>query len=172
MASKLRVFALLAALLAAPAFAADTPASEQSIRELLTVMEAQKLVEDMSRQIDGMMKQMMDQAMQGRVPSPREQQVIDRTRERSTALLRQMLTWQRLEPIYLRIYRDSLTQEEVDGMLAFYRTPAGRALVRKMPLVVQNTMREMQAMIVPMMGELKTVQEDAIRELNAGRQRP
>jgi hypothetical protein len=36
---------------------------------------------------------------------------------------------------------------------------------------VQNSLREMQGMMGPMMGKLKTVQDDAMRELAATRGR-
>ncbi len=163
------VFLFFLVIGSTPALAADTPASEQSIRQLLTVTETRKLLDNVLGQIDSMMKGAFQQALQGRMPSPREQEIIDRMLARSAALTREEMSWEKLEPVYLRIYRDSLTQDEVDGMIAFYQTPAGRALIRKMPLIVQNSLREMQAMMVPMMDRLKTVQDDALRELAAAR---
>ena len=113
----------------------------------------------------------MNQALQGRVPSPREQELMERTLARTTALFREEMSWQKLEPIYLRIYRDSLTQDEVDGMIGFYQTPAGRALIRKMPLILQNTMREMEGMMYPLMAKMKQIMDDTQRELSAGREK-
>ena len=39
----------------------------------------------------------------------------------------------------------------IQGMLAFYRTPAGQAVIEKMPLVMQNTMQAVQERMGAMM---------------------
>ncbi len=39
-------------------------------------------------------------------------------------------------PVYDRIF----TEEEIDGMLAFYRTPVGRSVVKKLPQVTTESM--------------------------------
>src|SRR5262249_20880535 len=153
----------------APALAADAPPSEQSIRRLLALTETEKLLDSMMGHIETMMRTTTDAALRGRPPSPREQEVLDRMFARTTALFRQEMSWSKLEPMYLRVFRETLTQEEVDGMIAFYQTPAGRAVIRKMPLIMQASMREMQAMMVPMMDKLKVVQQDALRELQEAR---
>jgi hypothetical protein len=45
-------------------------------------------------------------------------------------------------------------------MIAFYESPAGRAVVRKLPLVMQNTMAEMQKLMRPVMEKLMKAAED------------
>ena len=65
--------------------------------------------------------------------------------------------------MYLRIYRKSLSQSDVDGMIAFYKTPAGQA----MPLILQNTMAEVSQMMGPMMQRAERMQQDLIAELQA-----
>ena len=76
-----------------------------------------------------------------------------------------MLDWGKLEPMYVRIYQKSLTQQDVDGMVAFYQTPSGQALINKMPLVMENTMTEMQQMMQPMMQRIRRMQETVIAEM-------
>ena len=72
-----------------------------------------------------------------------------------------------MEPMYLRIYRKSLSQSDVDGMIAFYKTPAGQAVINKMPLILQNTMAEVSQMMGPMMQRAERMQQDLIAELQA-----
>ncbi len=69
--------------------------------------------------------------------------------------------------MYTRIYMESFTQDEVDGMLAFYATPAGQALIKKMPVAMQKTMEAMQQMMGPMMQKLQAIQSESIAELQA-----
>ena len=50
-------------------------------------------------------------------------------------------------------------------MLAFYKTPTGRALIKKMPVVMQKSMTEMQKRMVPLMEKLHKIQQEALGEL-------
>lgn len=47
--------------------------------------------------------------------------------------------------IVVPIYDRHFTAEEIDAMLEFYRTPVGRSLIAKMPVVVQESMAAGQA---------------------------
>ena len=161
-------FALLVlAALSSPAFAAPPPPNEDSIRRLLEVTEARKLLDAMMAQIDTLMRRNMEQALRGRQLTPEQEAIIARMRGRMADAFREEMTWEKLEPLYVRVYRDSFTQDEVDGMLAFYRTDAGRALIVKMPAVVQTTMGEMQQRMQPLIVKMRTIEEEALAELRA-----
>ena len=70
-----------------------------------------------------------------------------------------------MEPIYLRIYQKSLTQQEVDGMITFYKTPAGKAVMDKMPVILQNSIEKMKQMMGPMMQRLQRMQQEVMAEM-------
>ena len=74
-----------------------------------------------------------------------------------------------MRPVYIQIYQESFTQEEIDGMIAFYQSPAGAAFVRKMPVVMEKSMRIMQVRIAPMMERMKAVMAQSIAEARAAR---
>ena len=147
--------------------AADTTPSESSILELLTVMDARKAVEAMKGQVNGLMQSTMREALKGQEITPAERQVIQKSMAEMQASMSEVLSWGKLEPIYLRIYQRSLTQEEVNGMIAFYKTPVGAAMINKMPVILQNTMQEVQAMMGPMMQRMQQAQERLLAELKA-----
>jgi uncharacterized protein len=146
----------------AAASAADSKPSDESLRRLLAATEAHKLLDAVTAQMEGTMKGFMRQAFEGKDLSAEQQRSVDGIQTKMAAAVREQMTWETLEPMYLRIYRDSFTQEEVDGMIAFYESPAGRAVVRKLPLVMQNTMAEMQKLMRPVMEKLtKAAQKEA-----------
>jgi hypothetical protein len=45
-----------------------------------------------------------------------------------SAVVTDMLNWDVLLPIYLRTYRDSFTQDEIDGATKFYKSGAGKRM--------------------------------------------
>jgi len=132
-----RILVILA-LCCPVACATDTPVSEASIKQLLEVAQARKLVDNMMGQMDTTMKNVMQQVTQGAPVSPQTQKLYDKAQAEVVAMMKDILAWDKLEPVYLRVYQKSLSQQEVDGMIAFYKTPAGQALITKMPLIMQK----------------------------------
>ena len=164
-----RLLVVLCALasISCPAFAASPPPSEDSIRRLLEVTEARKLLDGMMAQVDALMRRNMEQALRGRQLTPEQEAIIARMRGRMADAFRDEMAWDKLEPLYLRVYQNTFTQGEVDGMLAFYRTDAGRAVIVKMPAVIQTTMGEMQLRMQPLIQKMRAIEEEALAELRA-----
>ncbi|HEY6096117.1 MAG TPA: DUF2059 domain-containing protein [Gallionellaceae bacterium] len=160
---------LMAVLLALstlfPAFAAEQPASEASIRELMVVTESKKLIEGTVGQVDAMMQASMQQALAGRPVSPDQQKILDQMRVKMLALLKEQLSWSSMEPMMIDIYQKTFTEQEVKGMLDFYRTDAGKAVIAKMPLVMQHTMQAMQARMSQMMPKMQQLQQQTLAQL-------
>src|SRR5206468_3749783 len=100
-------------------FAQASMPSDASIDELLQVMNARAALDAAASQIDGLMKNSMQQALADRTPTAEQQQLMDEMRARIAKLYAQELGWEKMRPMYQRIYKASFTQEEVDGMLQF-----------------------------------------------------
>jgi uncharacterized protein len=147
------------------ALANDAPASDDSIREMLDITNAHKLIDTIKLQINSMVAAAQQQTLQGKPLTPEKEAIIGRMQTRMQAALDEMLNWESLEAMYVRIYRASFTQDELDGMMAFYRTAAGQALINKMPLVTQNLMSEVQGQMKPMQEKIQQIQREATQQL-------
>jgi hypothetical protein len=145
--------------------AAGNPASEASIKELLEITHARKLLDTMMSQMDDVMKNAMQQATQGQPPPPEAQKTFDKCRSEVITAMQQQFTWDKLEPMYMRIYQKSFNQSEVNGMIEFYKTPVGQAVINKMPVVMQNSMNEVMQMMGPMMQRIERMQKDVVAQL-------
>ncbi len=158
---------ILIAFLFCSTTAMAAPSSEGSIKQLLAITHAQKLVDGMRGQFDSLMNNIIQQALKGKTPTAKQQQAIENMKNRMVALIQGELAWGKLEPLYLRLYQESFTEEEVAGMLSFYETPAGQAVIYKMPVLMQKTMVDMQKMIVEITPQMQTIQENFVAEISA-----
>lgn len=163
----MRTLALTFWLLCAPVTALAAQASDGSIKQLLAVTKAEKLIESMRAQFDAIMDNAVQQALKGQTASARQQQVISRMKSKMVEVLQQELRWEKLEPMSVRLYKESFTEDEVRGMLAFYKTPAGQAVINKMPLLMQKTMFEMQKLTTDMIPKVKAIEKDFHAEMAA-----
>ena len=136
------------------------PPSSAQIERLLQVMEAQKIVDQM---IPAMMQQsrmMVDQNLAKSDTSEADKARANQVMASQEASLRAMLSWTNLKPVYLRVYSDTLSAEEVLAMTRFYESPEGRSVMQKMPQILQRTMVELQPLaqsaMEKMMADLET----------------
>jgi hypothetical protein len=147
--------------------APSNPPSEASIKQLLEVAQARKLVDSVMAQMDNLMQQTVAQATRGQKIPAKVQKDIDQQRAEMVTMMKELLDWTKLEPMYVRIYQKTFSQQEVDGMIAFYKTPAGQAVMSKMPAAMQNTIDEMQQLMGPVMQKMQKMQQDVVAGMKA-----
>ncbi len=157
----------LAVLLCCSTSALAAPATDASIKELLAVTQAQRLVDGIRSQFDSLLMNTVQQALKGAVPTANQQKAIDKMRNKVIAIMQEEFCWEKLEPLYLRLYKESFTEEEVAGILVFYKTPAGQAVINKLPALTQKTMLEVQQLVMRMNPQLQQIQQEFISDLSA-----
>jgi hypothetical protein len=163
------LMALLILIAASTARTAETPPTEDSIRELLEITDSKKMIEASRRNMEGAMEAPIKQLLANQGLSQKQEKILTDMINRSLAILHEELSPEILESIYIEIYRKTLTQYEVDGLIAFYKTDIGRSSVVKMPEIMKQiaeiTMQRMQT-ILP---KLQEMQQEMMRRLKEGK---
>jgi hypothetical protein len=77
------------------------------------------------------------------------------------------MSWERIKEDVMDVYASVFTQEELAGLITFYRTPFGQALVTKTPELMTQMMAIMQSRMHSLMPRIKHMAEDALEELLA-----
>lgn len=167
------IFACLLAISTA-AFAQDTAnpsepkPSEESVRHLLEVTQTKKILQAVSDQMDATFAAMVKQQVGDQQNlTPEQQQAIEARRKAAADMVKKLLSWDSMEALYLKVYQETFTQSEVDGMLEFYSTPAGQAVIAKLPLAAKNTASEMQQRIRQMLPKLQQMAKEAADEVKS-----
>jgi uncharacterized protein len=160
----------IALMAATPSFANEQPASEASIRELLVLSDAKNLVDGVYKQMDSMLEQSLAKSLGDKPLNDEQQKLAAEMRAKVVGLMQADMGWDKLEPMYIKLYTDTFSQSDIDGMLKFYKTPAGNALLKKMPLLMQNLMQMMTAQMQGLVPKLRSLVEDYThRILEAGK---
>jgi len=166
----MKFFRTLAAVLVGSAMVCSAaPPSEQSINELLDVSGSQKAVTAMLQQMEAGMKLGMQQALQGRTLTTEQQAAADKILSQMNTTMKEELSLDRLRPVYVQAYRELFSQEEVDGLVSFYKSAAGKALIEKVPQVMQRAGALTQERIEPTLKKMGKTQQDFLKELSPGR---
>ena len=158
---------LLAILLMAalPAFAKTQPASEESIRQLMTLTDSKSLLDNAYGQIDGLMQQAMTQAMGDKPVTPEQERLMAELRAKLVELFRTEMGWEQLEPSYIKMYRETFSQDELNGMLKFYKSKAGKAVLAKLPQMTQSLMQIVMTQMQAILPKVRVIQEEYTAKL-------
>jgi hypothetical protein len=163
----MRALTLSLLLCLVPTVSVAAPPSDESIEELLAVTRAEAMTKDVWPHIQAMVNKMIAEDGAKRNFSPEQHAQFEKVMARVVGAMQEELSWERLRALYFKLYRETFQQEDVDGMLAFYRSPAGEAMLAKMPLLMQNLMREMGDMSRGMQRRMRAEIDAAVAEIEA-----
>jgi uncharacterized protein len=141
------------ALLAVSSAVHAVPASPASVETLFVAMRTQAMLDQTFDAMLPMMRQNAMQATKGQL-NPEQQRALDESFPRILGVVRQEMSWEKLKPRYVQIYCESFDQEDVDGLIAFYASPAGQAYLNKMPAVMQKSMAMSASIMQSMMPKM------------------
>ena len=130
---------------------ADEASKSAKAEELLQLTQGDQMMKTM----EPMMKGMLAQAEKDMPADQRAK--VGELQEKVMALIAASLS--KARPALAKAYTDTYTEEEIDGILAFYKSPAGKALLQKMPEVMQRLMPVMIQMMGDLQPQMKTMME-------------
>ena len=155
-----RIALLLILVLCLPLTAhADEASRRAKAQEMLALLH-------MDRLLDQMMNNMLDQMstvtkqLGGRNVKPEDQTKVDEFQKKVFQLIQSQMGWKALEPEYVDIYAKDFTDEQLDAILVFYKSPAGVALIEKLPTLTTQSTELAQARVATLMPQLKQLIAD------------
>jgi|AntAceMinimDraft_17_1070374.scaffolds.fasta_scaffold04442_5 hypothetical protein len=159
----LALFTSFSSLLAAEA---DVP-SEDSIKELLELMETEKILEQTMEQMEQIMQVTVAQSMQGQSMSAEDQEDVSEMQSTMMEWLSEELNYDFLLEMYIPAYKETFNQLEVDQLIEFYESPVGKMFVKKQPQLMQSFMQRYQKQIGPMMQRFQGKLQENLEEITS-----
>jgi hypothetical protein len=103
------------------------------------------------------MKSKMGALLTPQKPAGIPQDAWDKVSKQSQQTMKSVfdaMTWEKMRPMYVSIYAETFTPEELQGLIAFYKTPVGQKWIEKQPQLQTEIMLKSQAMIKDLMPSL------------------
>jgi hypothetical protein len=149
----------IALLLTASGALAQDAARKAKIEEMFRITNMDRMVQ----QIMSQMKTVIDQQLSTMKLPPEAEAEAQESQDRMMKLIAERMSWEKMKPAYIQLYDEVFTDEELDGILAFYRYPAGRAMIEKTPLLMTKAV----ALSQKQMGDLQPEIQKMMKELDA-----
>ena len=160
LAVTLLALALTLPLHAAPAAPpADMPQRVAAAEKLLNLFNMDKTYDQAMQQAMNMAVNMIDSQ-----DLPAEEKVNARKAvEASMTVSMEKFSWKNMKGIFVEIYSDVLSLEELRGLIAFYESPIGQKFLKKQPQLSLATMEKMQLLMKEMMPALQKAVDEALQ---------
>ncbi|GGA63009.1 hypothetical protein GCM10011369_00360 [Neiella marina] len=145
---------------------ASEKASAESVERLMALTEVPKMMDAMHAQMtnifSGMSKQLNLTAEQ--------QPAFDEYMRKLAVLLKQEMNWDKLKAPMIEIYANRFTEDEIQGLITFYESEIGQSMVKKMPLIMQDSAAISQQLMMSFMPKLKQLAQELQKDLANSKQ--
>ncbi len=156
-------------LLSLPLAHADDASKRAKIQEMLTLTNSEQMMNQALDQMSAMMKNAAAQQAARQNLTPEQQQIQDNFNAKITRIIQQSLSMDSIRPVIIQVYDETYTEDEIDGILAFYRSPAGKAFLAKTPQLMTKTMSLMQQQMAAVQPQIEQAVKDLSAEMSKGK---
>lgn len=151
------LIALAVAAMGSSAVYADEASKTAKIEEMFKLLRVDQLQTQMREQMKGAIANMFAQP-----GMPAEAKAAQKELEDEVfGLIAKKASWAQMKPAFVKIYSETLSEDELDGILTFYKSPSGQAILEKMP---QLTKRGMEEVAQPLMKNLMPEMQELIEK--------
>jgi len=70
------------------------------------------------------------------------------------------MSWEKMEPEYIKLFSEVYTEDELKAIVEFYKTPAGQSMLKKQPLLMQKSMVISQKQMQALMPEIQKMSQE------------
>jgi hypothetical protein len=143
------------------------PAKAAAIEEMLALNHADQTIKTILDQYKMVLKSQLEEALarNGGADTSAFRSELETFEGRVFDLLADRLRWERLKPMFVSIYDGTLTLEEVQGINAFYKSPAGQALLAKQPALITQSIQKTQQLMVDTGPEVQKMAREFMEEM-------
>jgi len=135
---------------------ADDASKNAKIEEMLRLTHSDQMLTQI---LDQMKSTVTAQLNTMNVPADARPKA-EEMQQKMMALIADRLSWEKAKPALIKVYSDTFTESEIDGIVAFYKSPPGQAMLEKMPQLMQKSMAVGQQLMGDVMPEIQRMKEE------------
>ena len=129
----------------------------------------------MGQLMSGIRKQVQEitQSMPGAdQATPEQKKQITDFQQRVMDVVDQKIGWKALEPDFITLYASTYSEEELDGIVAFYKSPVGQRMLEKTPELMTKSTQITQQKMSELQPQLNQMVQDFLKAMAATTPKP
>ena len=132
------------------------PASQESVETLLEISGAESISQLTYVVMDQVLRVFASEQVKAYRLNADQQRQFDAAYAKLQSIIRPEFSWKAMKPRYVQIYQETFDQQEIDGLIALYRSPVGVAYVAKSPALTAKLIKsgaEVAVSLMPKLGQ-------------------
>jgi hypothetical protein len=163
-----RLIAMMVVMMAiAPCAArADESSKQAKVKELFVTMRMEHMLDQMLNSIQRQAVAVA-QVTPDAGKTPEQKKLTKEFVNQSMKVVSDSVGWAALEPDYVKLYAATYSEEEIDGILAFYKSPVGQKWLEKTPVLSSGGMEIVQNRMGEFQPKVKALQDEYMKQMAA-----
>ena len=146
---------------------ADEAAKQAKVKDLFATMHLEHNLDRMMSAMKAQVEATAQNAPGADKMTPEKKKIQQDFINNSMQVVNHAFGWQALESAYIKLYADTYTESELDGILAFYKSPAGQAMLAKTPQLTAGTMQIVHSRMGDFQPKMQALQDQYLKQMAA-----
>ena len=140
---------------------ADQISHRKAVEELFVLMKTSKMMDSVKIQTQ---KMLFKQFSQQNVPEAKKP-IFNKYMSKMVEIITETMNWDKIKSDMTDLYVSNFSENEINDMLTFYRSPTGKRFIDKMPVIMKRSMEIGQKQSRIMIPKLNALLEQMKRDL-------
>lgn len=138
---------------------AEEASQRATAEELLNVMNVQQSIEKSFAMVKRMIPAQMARMSQA---TGQTNMLSSATNQTDTLLdmVAREFSWDKIKDDYITLYSETFTEDEMKGIIAFYKSPEGQAFTKKQPELMKRSMELSQKLMMNILPKIQDMAKD------------
>ena len=144
---------------------ADEASKQAKVKELFVTMRMENMLDQVMAAIRYQVVQMTQADPGADQRTPEQKKLTQQFEDKAMKVVGDSVGWTALEPDYVKLYAATYTEEEIDGILAFYKSPVGQKLLEKTPELSAGGTNIVRSRMGDFQPKIEALHEEYLKQL-------
>lgn len=151
---------------------ADEASKRAKAEQLFLLMHMDRISDQLMSGIRKQLQQITQSMTDTDQATPEQKKQVVDFQQRVMDVVTQKLGWKALEPDFITLYATTYTEEELDGIIGFYKSPVGQKMLEKTPELMTKSTEITQQKMRDLEPQLNQMVEDFMKQMAASMPKP
>lgn len=151
---------------------ADEASKRAKAEQLFTLLRMDTMMDQLMGGVKRQVQQITESMPGADQATPEQKKQIVDFQQRVMDVVNQKIGWKALEPDFITLYASTYTEEELDGIVAFYKSPVGQRMIEKTPELTAKSTQITQQKMSELQPQLSQMVQDFMKQMAAATGKP
>ena len=151
---------------------ADEASKRAKAEQLFMLLRMDTMMDQLMNGVKKQVQQITESMPGADQATPEQKKQMTDFQQRVMDVVNQKIGWKALEPDFINLYASTYTEEELDGIVAFYKSPIGQKMIEKTPELMAKSTQITQQKMSELQPQLTQMVQDFMKQMAASMGKP